>query len=327
MNGEQEPVCPMAEQTIGWALHALEPDEDVAVIEHLAGCERCRQVAADVSEVTTGLASVLPQHEPPSGLRDSIVEHARRTPQQGRPGGTDERPVPGDRLGTMPTGRHAASSPPEAPAPPPTREPAARPPVPSARPGGPAGRSPSASEGNADRPPGPGNARRKSRFGRPGRLLVAAVAVVAVLVGAGAVVGQVRALQAERDASLAQAQQMHEVMNMMAQPGTEHAFLAPDAPGATPVAALLVHDGQRQLVPMGLSPNQVDQQTYVLWGVNGDAAPTAVGTFDVHGDSAGPVPVASSGGGTFAQYAVSLERGRTAPPAPSSVVAAGQVET
>lgn len=156
---------------------------------------------------------------------------------------------------------------------------------------------------------------------------MAAVAVVAVLVSAGAVVGQVRTLQAERDASLAEAQEMHEVMSMMAQPGTAHAFLSPDAPGATPVAALLVHDGQRHLVPMGLSPNQVEQQTYVLWGINGDAAPTPVGTFDVHGDSVAPVPVTSSGGGTFAQYAVSLERGRTAPPAPSSVVAAGQVET
>lgn len=324
MNAYEGRACPMTEQTVGWALHALEPDEEFAMIEHLAGCEQCRRVAADVSDVTAGLAAALPPHEPPPGLRDSIVEQARRTPQQGAPQG---RPVPGDRLDATPTGRHGTSTPPETPAP--SRVPAGRQ-APPARPGGPGRSRPSSTSGpdRTNRPPsGPGGSRRAGRFARPGRLLVAAVAAVAVLVGGGALVGQVQGLQAERDASLAQARQMEQVLTTLSRPGTEHAFLSPATPGATPVAALIVHDGQRELVPMGLSPNEVERQTYVLWGLNGDAAPTPVGTFDVRAESTGPVSVASAAGGTFTQYAVSLERGRTAPAAPSSVVAAGQVET
>lgn len=298
----------MTEQTVGWALHALEPDEELAVVEHLAECAECRRVADDVAGVTADLATALPQHEPPPGLRDAIVEQARHTPQVGaseRPA-RGERPVPGDRYVPAPPGRHSVP---------------ARPATPGRRPSPSSG--PSRPGGSDDGPPrsrsGPGRGSR-----RYGRLLVAAVAVVAVIVGGGAVYGQMQSLQAERDASLAQAQQMEQVLGQLAQPGTEHAFLRE---GEATVAAVMLHDGQRSVVPMGLSPNQVDEQTYVLWGLNGDEAPTAVGTFDVRTGAGGPVSVTSGNGETFAQYAVSLERGRTAPVAPSSVVAAGQVET
>lgn len=158
------------------------------------------------------------------------------------------------------------------------------------------------------------------------QLLVAAVAVVAVLAGGGILAGELQSLRAERDASLAQAQQMEGVLAALARPGVEHAFLAPQ-PDAPAVAAVLVEDGRREIVPMGLAPNRVDEQTYVLWGLNGDADPTAVGTFDVRSAVSGPLSVASPGSGTFETYAVSLERGREAPPAPSAVTASGQVET
>ena len=157
-------------------------------------------------------------------------------------------------------------------------------------------------------------------------MLVAAAAVVAVLVGGGVLVGEIQSLRAERDATLAQAQQMEGVLAAIARPGTEHAFLAPE-PGAPAVAAVIVQDDRREIVPMGLEPNQADEQTYVLWGLNGDEDPTAVGTFDVRSGASGPLSVASPGSGTYETYAVSLERGREAPPAPSAVTAAGQVET
>lgn len=279
----------MTEQTVGWALHALEPDEELTAVEHLAGCARCQRVAAEVSDLTVNLATAVPQHDPPPRLRDAIVDTARRTPQVGGPGVDDDRPVPGDRL----------------PAPSAPR---------GARPG--AGRS----GAGATRPPsGPGRGSR-----RYGRLLVAAAVALVVVLGGGAAVGQMRSLQAERDAGLAQARQMEQVLGQLATPGTQHAFLRE---GGTTVAAVLMHDGQRSVVPMGLRPNDTGAQTYVLWGLDGDAAPKAVGTFDVRPEGGGPVSVPSGDGGTFAQYAVSLERGRTAPDAPSSVVAAGQVET
>ncbi|MBP2367227.1 zf-HC2 domain-containing protein [Pseudonocardia parietis] len=305
----------MSEQTVGWALHALEPDEELDIVEHLAGCEECRRTAADVAGVTTGLATALPQHDPSPRLRESIVEQARHTPQVHRD--ADERPVPGDRLDppVRPTGRHGRPVPPQGAA--------ARPSVPGPQPAPVRARS-SPTEDDGRPPAGPGRPRGRRR--RVGRMLVAAAAVVAVLVGGGVLVGEIQSLRAERDATLAQAQQMEGVLAAIARPGTEHAFLAPE-PGAPAVAAVIVQDDRREIVPMGLEPNQADEQTYVLWGLNGDEDPTAVGTFDVRSGASGPLSVASPGSGTYETYAVSLERGREAPPAPSAVTAAGQVET
>ena len=318
-NGDGTRPCPMVEQTVGWALHALEPDEEAAVLEHLPGCAECRGVAADVAGVTVDLATALPQEDPPPRLRESIVEQARRTPQAGR----DERPDPGQVRRSAGEGHGR----PVAPAA--DRSPVPAPPPDAGRRSGPAHSSRPA-QGDAGRvagerrpPAGPGRTgeRRRRR-----RLLVAAVAVVAVLAGGGVVAGEIQSLRAERDASLAQAQQMEGVLSALARPGTRHAFLAPQ-PDAPAVAVVLVSDGQREIVPMGLTPNRTDEQTYVLWGLDGDADPTAVGTFDVRPGADGPLSVASPEGGTYGTYAVSLERGREAPPAPSAVVAAGQVET
>lgn len=313
VNGGGTRPCPMVEQTVGWALHALEPDEEAAVLEHLPGCAECRGVAADVAGVTVDLATALPQEEPPPRLRESIVEQARRTPQVGG----EDRPGPGDHRRSADEGRSRPVAPDATRSPVPTA-----PPDPGRR-AGPAHSSRPA-QGDAGRPPaGPGRTgeRRRRR-----RLLVAAVAVVAVLAGGGVVAGEIQSLRAERDASLAQAQQMEGVLSALARPGTRHAFLAPQ-PDTPAVAVVLVSDGQREIVPMGLTPNRTDEQTYVLWGLDGDADPTAVGTFDVRPGADGPLSVASLEGGTYGTYAVSLERGREAPPAPSAVVAAGQVET
>ncbi|MEJ8277419.1 anti-sigma factor [Pseudonocardia spirodelae] len=285
----------MNEQTVGWALHALEPDEEYEVLEHLSTCAECRRLAADVGEVTTGLATAVPQAEPPSSLRASILEQAGRTPQV----------APSDR----PAPRHA-------------RRDEARGPVPA---------GPERTPAGPTRPPaGPGRGRsRNGWLRRPGRVLAAVAAALVVIVGGGVAVGQVQSLRAERDASVAQAREMQDVLAAIAQPGTPHAFLAPE-PGAPMVAAVVVHDGRGQVMPMGLAPNQVADQTYVLWGLNGDGTPTAIGTFDVQAGQTGPLAVRSTDGGTngtYGTYAVSLERGREAPPAPTLVVAAGQVET
>lgn len=293
----------MNEQTVGWALHALEPDEEIEVLQHLEGCDECRRLAADVAETTTVLGRAVQQVEPPASLRDAILEQARNTPQVGRAG---DRLVP----------RHAL------------RDDAA-----------PAGASPEAGSRTrpsrsgrptvaATRPPaGPGRGRaRNGWLRRPGRVLVAAAVALAVIVGGGVVVGQMQSMQAERDASLAQAQEMRDVLSAIAQPGTPHAFLSPE-PGGPMVAAVVMKDGQREVMPMGLDPNEPADQTYVLWGLNGDGTPRAVGTFDVRAGQSGPVSVESPDSGSYGTYAVSLERGREAPPAPTKVVAAGQVET
>ncbi|WP_226366133.1 anti-sigma factor [Pseudonocardia sp. ICBG162] len=300
----------MNEQTVGWALHALEPDEEIEVVQHLEGCDECRRLAADVAETTTVLGSAVPQVEPPPSLRESILEQARQAPQVGR---ESDRAVPRHALrdetssadGAAYEGSRAGDAAPRAR---PARS--ERSTGPATRPSGGAGRGPA----------------RNGWLRRPGRVLVAAAVALAVIVGGGAAFGQIQSLQAERDASLAQAQELRDVLSAIAQPGTPHAFLSAE-PGAPMVAAVVVKDGQRQVMPMGLDPNETADQTYVLWGLNGDGTPRAVGTFDVRAGQSGPVSVESPDSGTYGTYAVSLERGREAPPAPTKVVAAGQVET
>jgi hypothetical protein len=93
-----------------------------------------------------------------------------------------------------------------------------------------------------------------------------------------------------------------------------------------PLATVVTRDGDLQVVSQGLAVNDDTAQTYVLWGV-ADAAPVPLGTFDVDRSGLDVDAVVSppTGAGSFAQYAVSLEPGRQPPPAPSGVLASGQV--
>ncbi|TCK21938.1 anti-sigma factor [Pseudonocardia endophytica] len=281
----------MSEQTVGWALHSLEPDEEMAALEHLDTCDECRQLAADVAEVTSGLAEAVEQREPPARLRESIVEQAERTEQVPQAPPSRPEPVREDRGAPVRTSapsapRHRATTGPD-----------------TGRPGG----------------------RSTSRSRRP-RSLLAVVAAVAVLAGGGGLAAYAQQMRAERDASIAQSQDIFQMVAQFDRPGAQHAFLAA-SPGVQPVAAVMVHGEQRQVLAVGLTPNAVSDQTYVLWGLNNGAQPQPVGTFDVRPTPDRPVSVGSATGGSFSQYAVSLEQGRVAPASPSSVIASGQVET
>lgn len=290
----------MTEQTVGWALHALEPDEELAAIEHLGSCPECRGTASQVAELTTGLAGAVEQVDPPPGLRASIVDEAARTPQE-----------PSRTARAEPARVEPAQAEPDA-----TSELG-----PAAGPRHRAQRSGVAGPGDG-RAPG-----RRSRLGSRGRILVAALAAVGVLVGGGALVSYAQQMRSERDQSMAQAHDIFDAVARFDRPGARHAFLAPPTPNAQPVAAVMVDGPERMVISMGLHPNSIDDQTYVLWGIDGHGAPRAVGTFDVRPAPGSPISVGSAPGGSFARYAISLERGREAPAAPSTVVATGQVET
>jgi hypothetical protein len=106
-------------------------------------------------------------------------------------------------------------------------------------------------------------------------------------------------------------------------------------PGAAKVAALSTGDGEAvatvvarsdrlDVVSYGLSANDPDSQTYVVWGLEGNDA-TALGTFDVTGSQIELETVGSGETGLdgYAQYGISIEPGRVAPPAPTEVVATG----
>lgn len=91
------------ELAVGWALHALEPEDADAFRPHLAQCARCRQVVDDTTEVMAGLAGATPAAEPPPGLGERLRAEVARTPQDGSaepsvtavPRSTERREAPG----------------------------------------------------------------------------------------------------------------------------------------------------------------------------------------------------------------------------------------
>src|SRR4051794_25015576 len=140
---EPPPTCTRTEQAVGWALHALEPDEEIVVQRHVPTCADCSAAVRDTQAVMTQLASAVEQVDPPARLRASILDAAAATPQV--------RPQVANQPPPM-----LASRSPRAP-----------------RPAGPAGRAPSGPRPTS--PPSGGRSRRLS----PGRLVMAAVAAVA----------------------------------------------------------------------------------------------------------------------------------------------------
>ena len=71
------------ELAVGWALHALEPEDEAFFAVHLAGCARCAETVAETTEVMGAMARDLPPAEPSEGLRSRLlaaVETAEQVP-------------------------------------------------------------------------------------------------------------------------------------------------------------------------------------------------------------------------------------------------------
>lgn len=79
------------ELAVGWALHALEPEDEAVFAEHLAGCARCAQTVAETSEVMAAMATDLPRSEPSPQLRDRLRAAVAETEQVSR--GAGEEPT------------------------------------------------------------------------------------------------------------------------------------------------------------------------------------------------------------------------------------------
>ena len=157
------PTCTRTEQAVGWALHALEPDEEIAVERHVPTCPDCSAAVRDAQVVMAQLATAVEQVDPPARLRASILDAAAATPQV--------RP-------------QVAAQPPPSPGP---RQPRTARPTGPAGPRGPAGPAPGGRGGPAPggpRPTGPQPAGRSRRLS-PGRLVTAAVAAVAIVAAGG----------------------------------------------------------------------------------------------------------------------------------------------
>jgi len=276
MNSPRNQPCPLNEQAVGWALHALEPDEEIAVLLHVPQCPSCQAAAREAEEVLAQLGASVEQVDLPARLRGSILSAAADTPQ---------RPIqPGPRA-AVPAPRHRV---------------VADEPV-----------------GSSTRP------RNGSSWVTRRRLVAASVALVGVLAVGGLAVRTTQ-LEQQSETLTAQSQSIADLVGQLDRPGVQHAMLTNTA-GAT-TAAVVVVDGKRQVYAVGLPANAKDH-SYVLWGLNAGAPATALGAFSVASDKGMTAVGNVSGKDGYSDYAVSYEAGSTPPPAPTMVVAKGQIES
>jgi hypothetical protein len=277
------------ELAVGWALHALEPEDEAVFARHLPDCTRCARTIAETVEVMAALATDLPAAEPSDELRRRLRAAVEETEQVQRP----VLPIdqPGRRAAepvaewTSPVQRRAS-----APAPPPAAEPE---PWPTAVP------------------------RQGWRSRAPQALLAAAVAAVLAL-GVWDV-----SLLAGRDQAREVAAEQHQIVDALMAPG--QATIAPVSNrDGHAVATVVARHGQVQVVTWGLDMNNRSATTYVVWGMQQDS-PVALGTFDVVTARMDLRTVGSDKTGLdgYSGYAISIEPGRTAPRAPSDIVANG----
>ncbi|WP_369254463.1 anti-sigma factor domain-containing protein [Geodermatophilus amargosae] len=297
MNPRHDDHEPYDELAVGWALHALEPEDEALFGAHLPSCPRCTRTVAETSEVMAALAGDLPQAQPGEGLRDRLRAAVEQTEQLPPPAGVE---LPAGTTADLPSGATAASG---------RRR---RTDVPAAT-GFPGYAPPQAG------PPVP-EERTAWRRVLPNALVAAAVAAILALGTWNVVLGSAR------DEAQEVAAEQQRVVEALLQPG--RATIAPvqrDGDGER-VATVVAREAQLEVVTHGLQVNDSSTSVYVVWGM-ADDAPVALGTFDVVSPQTDlrTVGSASTGLDGYVGYAISIEPGRQAPSEPSDVVASGQV--
>jgi hypothetical protein len=276
------------ELAVGWALQALEPEDEALFLLHLPDCARCARTVSEAFEVMAALATDLSPADPSPGLRDRLRAAVDRTEQLGRPV-PDEAPDLAELevfdepvAEVTPVHRGAAF--------------------------------PHYEHPGASRPP----ARPTWR-----RLLPTALAAAAVVAMLGLGTWNVLLNESRTSAETAAAQQS-EVVHQLLQPGRATIARLSDE-GGHEIATVVARQESLQVVADGLAVND-PSHVYVVWGMR-DNTPVALGTFNVVQPQTDLRTVGSDGTGLddYPAYAVSLERGSQAPRVPSDVVAQGQV--
>jgi anti-sigma-K factor RskA len=258
------------ELAVGWALHALEPEDEDVFTQHLPDCGRCARTVAETSEVMAAMAADLPRTEPSPQLRDRLSAAVAETEQVRRP--VDEEPAERSATGFP---RYRAVEPDE-----------------------------------------PGRSALRRRL--PSLALVAAAVLVILGLGIWNVF-----LADSRDDLRATVAQQERIVNELLTPGAAKVAALSNTDGEA-VATVVARPDRLDVVSYGLSANDTDSETYVVWGLQGSDA-TALGVFDVSGSQIELETVGSGETGLdeYAQYGISIEPGQVAPPAPTDVVAIG----
>jgi anti-sigma-K factor RskA len=258
------------ELAVGWALHALEPEDEALFAHHLSGCDQCARTVAETSEVMAAMATDLPRAEPSPQLRDRLAAAVAAT-EQVRPDGQPDAPA----TATGFPGYLAVES---------------------------------------DTPVRPSFRRRL-----PSLALVAAALLVILGLGIWNVF-----LADARDDLRATVAAQDEIVNALLTPGEATVAALSDPEDGEAVATVVARQDRLDVVTYGLTVNDTDSETYVVWGLGGNA-PEALGTFDVTRSQIALQTVGSGETGLddYSGYGISLEPGRQAPPAPTEIVAMG----
>lgn len=277
------------ELAVGWALRALEPDDEDRFSVHLPGCQRCLASVRDGGAIITALVEQLPLQSPSPELRSRLLAEIGKT----RPMAPSV-PAAGSAPGQLPSSpAHEAS-------------------VDSSVVDIAAARHRS-------------SMRRARSSWRKVSTLVAAAAAVLVIAGLG--VWNVN-LQTDRDHATTVAADRGEILQDLAAAGEVSMTPLRDGDGQS-VATLVTGVSQTMVMTNGLPVNDSSDEIYVLWGLQeAGQQPQALGTFDVVGNELDMRTVSStvSGIDSFDSYGVTLESGRAAPEGPTlPMVASGQV--
>jgi hypothetical protein len=73
--------CPQLENTVGWALYALEPEEERVLRAHLPGCPLCRETMRSTEQVAALVGAAAAQYEPSPALRRRLLAAIQETPR------------------------------------------------------------------------------------------------------------------------------------------------------------------------------------------------------------------------------------------------------
>ena len=299
----------------GWTLSALEPEDEVGFVSHLADCPLCERTVVETTRTMADLATALPDAGPPPELRGRLLAAiAAETPIRPRVSSdapalprvsTDAPALPGEpRVSTDAPVRPRVSA--DAPALP--GEPPATRPAPA----------------RLARRDAAGEQRRPRRRG--GRLVAATAAAAAALAGLAAWNVALNDDRAELQRELAQRQATIDRLSE-GTPARVAALRAADGSGRR-LATVLLRSRGVEVVAEALPPNDAATSTYVLWGLRsrGDTAPVALGTFDVSRNG-GRVSVLRATGSTaaFPVLALTREPGRTPPPTRGTLLGIGDV--
>ena len=288
MSGQHRQECDHLDLAVGWALHALEPDEEAEFAEHLPQCAECAQRVDRTESVAALLAAGVEQVDPPPRLREAVLA-AARAPQNSRPTGVRSAPV--------------AAQPPAAVRPDGDQSDADRPHA----------DRPHADRLHADRrtsPPLPvGAPVTLGRLARSRRVLAVAVAAVLVAVGIGWVAGAVLGPDGASSNALPQ----------LSAQSVRSATLVADG-GDRVFAVVLTEGSQASLVPVSMKPAAAGE-AFWLWGI-ADGAPVPLGRVSPgSGAVSSVVDAGSADPSSFPTFAVSSEPVDAVPTAPSTIVA------